>query len=198
MREQPQRIVFLPFRQFGPPGVSRTLYVRAASDPLALAASVRAAVRGVDRNIPVYGVKTVAQQVSETLVQERLTATLSTWFGGLALFLAALGLYGLFHYSVQRRWREFSLRVALGAAPRALVHLVFREALMLVTVGVIAGLVMAVLLARYVVPLLFDARPTDTGVLLLTAALMGATAIAAGAVPAWRAARANPIQSLRS
>jgi ABC-type antimicrobial peptide transport system permease subunit len=67
-----------------------------------------------------------------------------------------------------------------------------------VTVGVIAGLVMAVLLARYVVPLLFDARPTDTGVLLLTAALMGATAIAAGAVPAWRAARANPIQSLRS
>jgi predicted permease len=198
MREQPQRIVFLPFRQFGPPGVSRTLYVRAASDPLALAASVRAAVRGVDRNIPVYGVKTVAQQVSETLVQERLTATLSTWFGGLALFLAALGLYGLFHYSVQRRWREFSLRVALGAAPRAIVHLVFREALMLVTVGVIAGLVMAVLLARYVVPLLFDARPTDTGVLLLTAALMGATAIAAGAVPAWRAARANPIQSLRS
>jgi ABC-type antimicrobial peptide transport system permease subunit len=115
----------------------------------------------------------------------------------LALFLAALGLYGLIHYTVQRRRREFGLRMALGAAPRTVARVVLSEALLLVGIGVAVGLAVAIPLARFVATLLFRVTPTDVYVLLAATALMGTIAIIATALPAWRAARTDPLQALR-
>jgi predicted permease len=197
MREASQRMIFLPFGQYGRLG-ERTLYVRTAGDPLALAESVRAAMREVEPTLALYGVKTFSQQIGETLVQERLTATLSAWFGTLALLLAGLGLYGLIHYNVQRRRREFGLRLALGAAPATIARAAVGEAGILVGTGIAVGLLVAIPLARVVQSLLFGVAPTELSIFIAAAATMGSIAVVAAALPSWRATRINPLEALRT
>jgi predicted permease len=196
MREEAPGMVFLPYAQIGPLG-ARTLYVRTAGNPMDLIEPLRAAVRGLDRNVPLYDVKTFAQQMDESLVQERLTATLSGFFGGLALFLAALGLYGLMNHSVLYRRRELGVRLALGAAPGRVVRLVLRETLTLVFAGIVIGLALSVPLAGLIAKLLVGAAPTDIDLLAGAAGVMTVMGLVAAALPAWRASRIDPLRAMR-
>jgi predicted permease len=196
MREELPRIFYVPFEQGGFPG-PRNLYVRTAGNPIDLIEPLRAAVRSLDRNVPLSDVKTFAQQVDESLVQERMTATLSGFFGGLALFLAALGLYGLMNHSVLRRRRELGVRLALGAGPGRLARVVLRETLMLVLAGIIVGFGISVPLASLVATLFVGSTPTDVDLLLGVAAVMALIGLIAAALPVWRVVQIDPLRAMR-
>jgi predicted permease len=195
MREDLPRIFYVPFEQGGFSG-ARTLYVRTAGHPMDLVDPLRAIVHSLDRNVPL-SVKTVAQQIDESLVQERITATLSGFFGGLALFLAALGLYGLTNYTVVRRHRELGVRLALGAAAGRLAGVVLRETLILVVSGIIVGFAISVPLASIVATMFVDAAPTDIDFLLGVAGVIVLTGFTAAALPVWRVIRIDPLAALK-
>jgi ABC-type antimicrobial peptide transport system permease subunit len=126
-----------------------------------------------------------------------MTATLSGFFGGLALFLAALGLYGLMNHSVLRRRRELGVRLALGAGPGRLARIVLRETLTLVLAGIIVGFGISVPLARLVATLFVGAAPTDLDLLLGVAAVMAVIGLIAAALPVWRVVRIDPLRAMR-
>ena len=117
--------------------------MRAAGDASALVAAIRREVRSLDPNLPVFNVKTFADQINESVSRERLVALLSSFFGLFALLLASLGLYGVMAYAVARRTREIGIRMALGARAGDVLWLVLRETLLLVLVGVAIGLPVA-------------------------------------------------------
>ena len=148
LREEPKRFLFLPFAQTDELN-EMTFYVRARGDAAAATAAVRAAVQQVDSHLPVYGMKTMATQVDESLFIERMVAGLSVAFGALATLLAAIGLYGVMSYSVARRTREIGIRMALGAERTAVLWLVLREVALLVALGVAIGVPTAIGLSRF-------------------------------------------------
>jgi predicted permease len=174
-----------------------TAYVRAAGDPTAVFAAMRQAVQQVDANVPVYRERTLAQQLDKSLMSERLLASLSTVFGGLATILAAIGLYGVMAYMVVRRTREIGIRMALGAGGSTVIWLVMREVLMLAVGGVAIGLVASWGATRWISTQLFGIQPTD--VLTMAGAALGIAAVAvlAGYLPARRAVGIDPMRALR-
>jgi predicted permease len=175
--------------------------VRTAGDPKALIAGVRRAVSSLDRNIPLYDVKTQAEQIDELLAQERLFAKLSSIFALVALVLACVGLYGVLSYAVGRRTGEIGIRMALGAQGRNIVEMVLREMLLLVGAGLVLGIVASFAVARWsasvVADLLYGLKATDvTSAVIAVAAMLMAAALA-GALPAWRASRVDPMIAIR-
>jgi predicted permease len=195
MREELPRIFYVPFEQGGFPG-PRHLYVNTAGNPLDLVEPVRATVRSLDRNVPL-GVKTFASQIDESLIVDRLAATLSAFFGGLAVFLAALGLYGLINHTVLRRRRELAVRLALGAAPGRLTRTILRETLTLVLVGIIVGFGLSIPLANVVATLFVGVTPTDVNLLLGVTAVIALSGLVAAALPLWRVVRLEPLRAMR-
>jgi ABC-type antimicrobial peptide transport system permease subunit len=141
--------------------------------------------------------KTMEVQVSESLFVERLVASLSAFFGLLATLLAAIGLYGVMAYTVARRTREIGIRVALGAERSGVIGLVMREVVMLAAIGIAIGLPIAVALSQYVRSQLFGLEANDPLTIGIATSVMAAVALAAGYIPAERAARVNPIIALR-
>jgi predicted permease len=196
VREETQRQVFFAYQQMDD-AASAVFYIRAAHDPAALLATVRHTVREIDRNIPVYNMRTLERQIERSLLTERLVATLSSAFGALATLLAVIGLYGLMAYTVSRRTREVGLRMALGAVSGDVVWLVMREVIALVTIGVLLGLAAAWGLSRLIGNQLYGVSPNDP--MTMAAAACGLTMIAlvAGYIPAFRASRVNPVTALR-
>jgi ABC-type antimicrobial peptide transport system permease subunit len=174
-----------------------TVYVRSALDANQMFAAVRAEVRQMDPNLPLYGMRTLDEQISSSLLIERLIASLSSVFGLLATLLATIGLYGVMAYTVSRRTREIGIRVALGALGGDVVWLVMREVLVLVGIGVVAGFGAAMVLTRFVQSQLFGVSSLDP--LTLVAATIGLAAIAclAGYLPAFRASRIDATRALR-
>jgi predicted permease len=174
-----------------------TVYVRAQGDPTHLFNTLRAAVRAVDAGVPMYGMRTLADQVQISLLTERLLATLSSVFGCLATLLAALGLYGVMAFMVARRTREIGIRMALGAGQGAVVWMVLRETLTLAALGVGIGLAGAYGVTRLIQAQLFGVAPTD--LLTLAAASLGTAAVTAlaGYIPARRATGIDPMSALR-
>jgi len=140
---------------------------------------------------------TLEKRVDESLGHERLMATLSTLFGGLALLLACIGLYGVLSYAVTRRTNEIGVRLALGAGGRDILQLVLRETLLLVLVGVCVGLPAALAAAPLISSLLFGLRRVDPVTLLGSIAVLAAVTGLAGYLPARRAARVDPMVALR-
>src|SRR4029453_2975741 len=140
---------------------------------------------------------TLNEQVNQSLLQERLVATLSLFFGLLALLLACIGLYGVMSYDVARRTHEIGIRMALGASARRVVRLVMRQSLLWVALGVMLGLSAAVAATRWVESLLFGVAPQDPLTIGLAALLLLAVAAVAGYFPARRAARVDPLVALR-
>lgn len=197
VREETPRIVYLSLDQDETPGGNRTLYLRTAGDPNALMAALRNEIQALDKDLPLYNVKTFADQKAESLAQERLIATLSGFFGALALLLASIGLYGVMAYGVLRRSREIGIRISLGA-PRASVQwMVLRECLVMVALGVTIGAPLSYWLSKLVAGQLFGVSPGDPVTLAAaTAVLLGAAALA-GYLPAWRASRVDPLVALR-
>lgn len=186
---------FFPFQRSAP--YMPVLMVRTRSgDTAGMFAAVRRALDEVDRGFPVFNVKTLAMQIDDALARERMVADLASAFGVLALFLAAVGLYGVLAYLVTRRTREIGIRMALGSGAASVVWMVLREALQLVAIGCAAGIVLALAAGRSIAGYLFGVSALDP-VTMLAAGLMLALAAAAVCGPALRASRIDPLAALR-
>ncbi len=171
--------------------------LRAAGDPSALIRAVRSAVQEMEPNLPLFDVKTQSQQIDETLLQERLFARLSSFFGLLAVLLMCTGLHGAVAYALARRTREIGIRMALGAPRRQVLWMMLRESLALVVLGIAAGIPLALLVLRLVGGFLYGLTPCDPLTLAGAALAMLAVATLAGFLPARRAARLDPMLALR-
>jgi predicted permease len=174
-----------------------TVYVRTTLVPDQFFSVVRSKVRGVDANLPLYGMRTMDDQISNSLLTERLIASLSAVFGFLATLLAVIGLYGVMAYTVARRTREIGIRMALGAFQGDVIWMVMREVLVLVCVGLAAGLAGALELAKLVQTQLYGVTGRDPATVALAALGLAAVACAAGYIPAVRASRIDAMRALR-
>ena len=174
-----------------------TFQLRAAADPTLIIAAVRQAAREIDANLPLYNIKTLATQVDESLVQERLISTLSSFFGLLSLLLAAIGMYGILAYAVSRRTREIGIRIALGAQPGAVLRMVLRQGLILTLLGVGIGLAASLGATRLLESQLFDVTPTDPVTFVVAPILLLTVALLACLVPARRATNVDPLIAIR-
>jgi ABC-type antimicrobial peptide transport system permease subunit len=154
-------------------------------------------VHALDSSLPLFNIKTLAEQKSESLVQERLLAKLSGFFGALALLLASIGLYGVMAYNVVRQTREIGIRMALGASRQALLLMVLRDGLLMVAIGVAAGIPLSLWLSRLVRGLLFGVAAHDPSTLMTSALILMTVAALASYLPARRASRVEPIVALR-
>jgi predicted permease len=162
-----------------------------------ISAEVQRAIHDIDRNLPISNVTTLDEEVARSITDQRVVAQLSTFFGLLAIFLSAIGIYGLMSYVVSRRTNEIGIRMALGAERMHVRWLVMREVLILVAVGIAIGVPAALLSSRLVASMLFGLRPNDAPSLLAAVAVMLAIAALAGYLPARRASRVDPMVALR-
>jgi predicted permease len=199
LREEDSATAYLPIGQHEPVWPAYSLELRTAGPMSAISPLVPAVRRrlGEGAGAPSYELHTLAVQVDESLVRERLLATLSGFFGGLALLLAGIGLYGTVAYGVARRRREIAIRLTLGAVRARVLRKVLGEVGWLVGLGVALGVLLALATTRWVASFLFGLAPSDPLVLAFAAATLAAVAFAAAALPAWRAARLDPVVLLR-
>ncbi len=174
-----------------------TIYARTAGEPNQLMSSVRAKMRELDSNVPIYAMRTMDEQISNSLSTERMIASLSTVFGFVATVLAIIGLYGVMSYSVAQRTREIGIRMALGAEQGKVIGMVMREVVTLIAIGVAVGVPAALVLTRVVKSQLYGLEAHDPWTLGLATALLAMVACAAGYVPALRASRVDPMKALR-
>jgi ABC-type antimicrobial peptide transport system permease subunit len=159
--------------------------------------AVRAAVSAADPNIPIVAVETQMSQIERRFAQEKVLAQAYTLFGGIALFVAALGLFGLMSYNVSRRTREIGIRMAMGAQRREVLGLVLRESMLLVLAGIAIGIAASLAAGRLVASQLFGLEPTDPITMLSAMLVMLMVSAAAGYLPARRATRVDPMVALR-
>ena len=185
--------MYVPHLQGRP---STVFHVRTAADPSAAIATIREAVRQVDPNLPLMDVSTQAEQVDKNLTQERLFARAYAMFGGLAMLVASVGLFGLMSYSVARRTNEIGIRMALGAQRGDVLRLVMGESMALVAIGIGIGLALAVAAGRLVTTLLFGLAPTDPLSMAAAMSVMVLVSAIAGYLPARRASRVDPMIAL--
>jgi putative ABC transport system permease protein len=186
---------YLPFRQNTSP--AQFIVVRTASDPRALAASVRAAVASLDKDVPVASVKTMDELMTESVAPPRFRTMLVALFALIGLALAAVGIYGVMAYAVSERTYEIGVRLALGATAGDVMRLVFGEAIALAAIGVAVGVVGAIATTRLMAALLFGVTPTDLATFVALAGVLVLTALTASYVPARRAMRVDPMVALR-
>jgi predicted permease len=197
LRTPDERMAYLPIEQSIDPITSAVVAVRGAGDVMRLLPPIRAVVR---QTVPagfVTRVATVDQQLERSLVRERMLSTLGAFFGGLALALACIGIYGVMAYTVIRRTREIGIRIAIGAQQQLVIWMVVRETLGLVVAGAALGTVTALVVGRYIKSQLFGVAPTDPVAISAAVLLLLAVAAAAGYLPARRASRINPVRALR-
>ena len=191
----PDPEVYIPYDQlaFG----AMTIVMRAAGDPHALLPAIRGQVRSLDSELPLYGVRTLEEYISGSVAQRRFVALLLALFAGVALALAAVGLYGVMSYGVAQRTHEIGVRVALGAASADVLRLVVGQGLRLTVVGLALGSLAALAASRLLSGMLFGISGADPVTFVSVAVVFLAIAFAACYVPARRAARVNPLVALR-
>jgi putative ABC transport system permease protein len=173
------------------------LVARAAADPAMLLTMIRQEIQVIDKSLEISSVRTIPQLRDQELVQERLLAQLSSFFGLLALLLACVGLYGVMSYDVARRTHEIGIRMALGAQRRDVVGLVLRETMLLVGAGVVIGLSGALWATRLIATLLYGLTPNDPLTMALAGLLLLTVATLSAYIPARRASRVDPMVALR-
>jgi predicted permease len=178
---------------------SADFVVRTQNDPLALLPAIQREVAAIDRNIPIFRVSTLSARLAATSIPRRFQTGLITLFAGAALFLAAVGIYGVLHYSVAQRTSEIGIRVALGATPAAVLRMVIRQGLSLAYIGLGIGVALVILLQELFANLpLFGVTPIDPATSVAVVLLITVVAVVASLIPAWRAASADPVHSIRS
>jgi predicted permease len=192
----------IPIQMFNPylaekQASAMTLYARTTMNPEQFFSAVRSKVRALDPNLPLYGARTMENQISNSLLIERLIANLSAIFGFLATLLAVIGLYGVMAYTVARRTREIGIRMALGAFQGDVIWMVMREVLLLVAAGLATGLAGAFVLAKLIQTQLYGVTGHDPITVILAAFGLAAVACAAGYIPALRASRIDAMRALR-
>ncbi|MGA2770324.1 MAG: ABC transporter permease [Bryobacteraceae bacterium] len=187
--------IYFSYKQYVPRNVH--LVLRTERDNPQLIAAIRRTLRQADPEMPLYDVKTMPERVAASLRSQRAAMGLCLIFAGLAVLLAAIGIYGVLAYSVSQRTREFGIRVALGAGGRELVGMVVGQGLRMAALGLAAGAAGAFALTRMMSALLFDVRPSDPTVFLAVAVVLGAVASIASLIPSARAARIPAAVALR-
>ena len=196
VRDPGKETIYYPYPQWDNPS-RMVFYMRTANDPGRNIAVMREAVRDLDPNLPAPNIKTVELRIRESLYTERLIAILSAAFGILATLLAAIGLYGVMAYSVARRTGEIGVRMALGAVPADVLRLILFGAVRLAAVGIVIGLAAALAAGRLIESQLFGIAAADPVIYAGAAVLLALVALIAAGVPAWRAARIDPVVALK-
>jgi predicted permease len=187
---------FLPYKQEPRLGYAY-FYVRTATPPEQMLATIPGVMRKLDASLPLGDVKTMETQIRENVAEDRVISTLSLAFAVLATVLAAVGLYGVLAYTVAQRTREFGLRMALGADGRTVRTMVMKQVAAMAAIGGLIGLAAAVGVGRAAQSLLFEMKGHDPFVLTASAIALGIVAIGAGFIPAVRASRIDPMNALR-
>ena len=189
--------LFLPYRQW--PVASMTVLMKTAVPPANVAEAARRAVYSVDASLPVGNTRTLEQVVARSISQPRFYMTLLAIFAGVAVLLAAIGIFGVLSYAVAQRTREIGIRMALGAHRRMVLGLIVREAMLMAAAGVVLGVVFALPLTKWLVAtLLFETSPRDPVTFAAVALALGLIALAAAYIPARRATMVDPIVALRT
>jgi ABC-type antimicrobial peptide transport system permease subunit len=196
VREEPSPIAFLPVTQIPEVSEEENFALRTGVRPSSLISAVQSAVASVNKEIPLE-FHTLAEQVDDSLVQERLLALLSGFFGALALLLAMIGLYGTLSYLVTQRQKEFGIRLALGARRGEILRLVMRDVVAVLAGGVIVGAGISLATTRLLQQLLFGLGPRDVVTMSAAIAVLSVVALIAGYLPARRATKVNPMTALR-
>jgi predicted permease len=196
LREEPQPTFYAPIAQMDGLASALRFAIKTSTPPWQSREALLNAIAGVHKEIAVE-FKTLDEDLGAAVMQERLVASLSAFFGGLALLLAALGLYGVMSYSVTRRRNEIGIRMALGAEPQRVIGLVLRHVALITAAGLVVGVVAAVSTGRFINTLLFNLAAYDRTMIAVTAVTLAAAAAVAGYLPAQRAARIDPMQALR-
>jgi predicted permease len=193
--EAPAPFMYLPIAQQWRP--DRTLLVRTTGDAARLGGSIRDAVRALDPTLPAPTVVTMEQAAAVALLPQRFAVIVTATLGLAGLLLAAIGLYGVVAFATAQRTREIGVRIALGAARRDVVGMIVRDGMRVVAIGLGAGLVLAAVASRALMPFLFGVSPLDALTFLAMTLLLGATAMLASYLPARRAAMIDPVVALR-
>jgi predicted permease len=196
LSEPDRPVVYMPLAQRHETGV--TLYVRASGALGPLVSQMRREIQAIEPNLPVADTQTMAETIATSLYAPRMGALLLTLFGGLALLLASLGIYGVLAFSIARRTHEIGIRVALGADRRSVTTLVLREGMPLVGLGLAIGLGFGFYLSKFVKTFLFDVSPRDLTTFAIVPCVLIAVALLACYVPARRALRVDPLTALRA
>jgi predicted permease len=192
--KEPVGMYYFPFAQ--EVGRGMTIVARTAADPGTIIAPIRQQVRAIDPELPFFGVKPMQQRISESLTSRRTPMLLASLFGGIALFLAAVGIYGVLAFQVAQRRKEIGIRMALGSDRRRIFGLIVSEGLWLLGVGVAVGFAGAFAIRRLMETQLFGVQPMDPLVLTAVAGTLALVAFVACAVPARRASRIDPLIAL--
>jgi ABC-type antimicrobial peptide transport system permease subunit len=187
--------MYLPITQNHETGV--TLYVRARGAPAGLVPQIRHEVQAIEPNLPLPSIQTMTDTIGASLYAPRMGAMLLTVFGGLALLLACLGVYGVLAFSIARRTREIGIRMALGADRRGVFGLVIREGMWLVGIGLALGLGGALYASKWIQAFLYDVSVRDAATFTTVPLVLAAMALLACYLPARRAMRVDPMQALR-
>ena len=191
----PENQVYLAAAQMSERDMS--IVVRTGRDTAAAMQSIRSVVRSVDASQPVSNITTIARQIEDRNAPDKILAELAGWFGALALFLAAIGVYGVTAYSVSQRTREIGVRMALGARVGDVLRLIVRQGMLMVFGGMLVGLAGALAMARLLARFLYGIQPTDPATFAGTFVLLAAVAMLACTIPARRASRVDPLAALR-
>jgi ABC-type lipoprotein release transport system permease subunit len=192
--EAPQPMIYLSLdHYYSPIGV---LYLHTKLNPEAVAAEARRRLQGLDRNLLLQS-ESIRTTIRESLWAQRISADLLGIFGGLALLLASVGIYGVVSYSANQRVREMGIRMALGASTKDVQLMILREGIRLVAIGVVVGLPISLLASRSVKSMLFMVSPSDAVTFVMVPAILVLVAALACWIPALRATRIQPARALR-
>jgi ABC-type antimicrobial peptide transport system permease subunit len=186
---------YLPFNQAII--LSPTVILRTAGDPLSLVAPLRTQLAQVDSNIPLYQIRTFDDYVSLSAAQPRFQTVLITFFAAMALLLSAIGLYAVLSYMVAQRTLEIGLRLALGAQREDVLGLILRRGLILAVTGLAIGIFVSLLLTRFIAEMLYGVRPFDPLTFVGVSLVLLLVSLIASSAPAYRAARLDPMRTLR-
>jgi putative ABC transport system permease protein len=195
LREQPLPFIYIPLGQEYQAGM--TLMVRTAGEPTALVGPLRHEMRALNKDVPVFSVQTMTERIGGQLAADRMIAVLLSIFGGGALLLAAIGIYGVMGYSVAQRTREIGIRIALGAERRDILKLIVGQGMVLILIGAGIGLGLALAATRVVKSLLFGVSATDPLTFTVVVSVLIAVGLLACYLPARRATKVDPLVALR-